>query len=63
MPEKIVYRTWHFDWPWELTSLAAWFDHQWACHGTGHYGWRFFGLVCEYRWKWQLAEYKQSRSR
>lgn len=53
-PEKIIYRTWHWDWPWDLTSLSAWFDCKWACHGTGKYGWRFFGIVCEYHWTWKL---------
>lgn len=26
---------------------------RWACHGTGRYGWRCFGIVCEYHWAWK----------
>ena len=57
LPEKLIYRTWHWDWPWELTSFAAWYEHYWPCYGTGgKYGWRFCGIVCEYHWAWKTHE-------
>jgi len=53
MPEKIIYRTWHWNWPWDLIDFSSWCSWRWACHGTGKYGWRCFGIVCEYHWIWK----------
>lgn len=53
-PERVIYRTWHWNWPWELMTFASWISWDWACHGTGRRGWRFMGIVCEYHSKFKI---------